>query len=201
MTFIVFPYLESWFTSLSLRDAAQNEAPEIQQNRKKGISCHNYSSPATFVWYRPPSLTAIWRSAQHWPSRWDPSLLPIWRYAKCKPPLPAVTAEFSLLDFIGPRSTLVFNLVRISHTFLLDDDGMEPPQWLMRTWYCSGYPCQWEDDGNCQELLLVIEKHRKMYELNREGLEEANVDPLHRFCSDFAERPDLKIHNILKYIM
>ena len=46
-----------------------------------------------------------------------------------KPKLPQMSGSSKLTDFIGPRSVLLFNLIGVSHKFLLEDDWTSHPDY------------------------------------------------------------------------
>ena len=46
-----------------------------------------------------------------------------------KPILPHMSGSSKLTDFIGPRSVLHFNLIGVSHKFLLKDDRTSHPDY------------------------------------------------------------------------
>ena len=101
----------------------------------------------------------------------------------CKPHLPQATVDSCLLDFVGPRSVLLFNLLWTSHTFLLEDDWMEQPDYFttavaLKNLSPLNESCEralalativngkmTRTESSFQELVLVVEKHRKMYKM------------------------------------
>ena len=99
----------------------------------------------------------------------------------CKPHLPQATVDSCLLDFVGPRSVLLSNLLGTSHTFLLEDDRMEQPDYFttavaLKNLSPLNESCEralativngkmTRTESSFQELVLVVEKHRKMYKM------------------------------------
>ena len=99
------------------------------------------------------------------------------------PKLPQMSGSSKLTDFIGPRPVLLFNLIGVSHKFLLEDDWTSHPDYdvteavlmnltplndscersLALATLVNGKMTRTE--SSYQELLLVVEKHRKMFTL------------------------------------
>ena len=100
-----------------------------------------------------------------------------------RPKLPQMSGRSKLTDFIGPRSVLLFNLIGVSHKFLLEDDWTSNPDYdvteaALRNLTPLNDSCEisvalatlfngkmTRTESSYQELLLVVEKHRKMFTL------------------------------------
>ena len=113
----------------------------------------------------------------------------------CKPHLPQAIVDSCLLNFVGPRLVLLFNLLGTSHTFLLEDDWMELPDYFTTAAALKNLSplkdsCECalalativngkmtRTESSFQERDLVVEKHRKMYRMKtNERHEEAVLD-------------------------
>ena len=100
-----------------------------------------------------------------------------------KPKLPAITATSEIQDFVGERSTLLFQLLKIPVEFLAEDDWFLLPEYVavknalknltpindsaeralaLATTYNTHIT---RDESSYQELLQVVEAHRKKYRL------------------------------------
>ena len=98
-----------------------------------------------------------------------------------KPTLPVITTRSKLTDFVGPRSILLFSLLGVDHTFLLQNHWSDTQEFLtckevveklrpingssertlsLATTFTGKIT---QDEESFQELALVVEKHRKMY--------------------------------------
>ena len=139
--FIIFPYLQSWFTSPSLLGAAQNDLDLFKRLQKFSKIDKKISSAASSVlsrhpWYLTEELIPVSLFNISLPVEERTLLakkigsLPPANLKVCKPHLPQATVDSCLLDFVGPRSVLLFNLLGTSHTFLLEDDWMEQPDYF-----------------------------------------------------------------------
>ena len=104
-----------------------------------------------------------------------------------KPSLPLISPNSSLPDFLGPRSTILFSLIDVPHTFLAD------PQWRQSTEFQQvkaalknlspvNDSCEralalattfnghiTKDEESYQELVLVVEAHRKKFKLEKKS--------------------------------
>ena len=100
-----------------------------------------------------------------------------------KPTLPALAKESSLIDFVGPRSTLLFSLLEVPHSFLDAED------WISTSSYSKARSLlqkltplndsseralalatrlnshMTRNEESFQELVQAVESHRKSYGL------------------------------------
>ena len=156
--FILFGYMESWFRSSSLFSAATNDL-NLYRRLLKFSKFHKKLSQVTQV-----TLTVLQ-----------------------KPSLPLISPNSSLPDFLGPRSTILFSLIDVPHTFLAD------PQWRQSTEFQQvkaalknlspvNDSCEralalattfngliTKDEESYQELVLVVEAHRKKFKLEKKS--------------------------------
>lgn len=100
-----------------------------------------------------------------------------------KPALPAIATTSAISDYIGPRSRLPFDLAGVSLDFLLADNWTETAEYAavkstlanlsplndsaeralhLATTYNTRFT---KDEAGYQELLQVVEQHRKDYSL------------------------------------
>ena len=190
--FIIFPYLQSWFTSPSLLGAAQNDLDLFKRLQKfskidKKISSATSSILSRHPWYLTEELISLFNISLPVEERTllakKIGSLPPANLKVCKPHLPQATVDSCLLDFVGPRSVLLFNLLGTSHTFLLEDDWMEQPDYFTTAAALENLSplndsCEralalaiivngkmTRTESSFQELVLVVEKHRKMYKI------------------------------------
>ena len=98
-----------------------------------------------------------------------------------KPTLPVITPSSTLPGFVGQRSTLLFSLLKIDHTFLQGEDWRETPENSMMRRAISGlHPVNdsseralamvtsfngkmTRDEESFQDMMLVIAAHRKKH--------------------------------------
>ena len=98
-----------------------------------------------------------------------------------KPTLPAITSSSSITDYIGERSRVLFNLLGVPRGFLAADNWTERPEYStvkasLRNLstlndsaeralsLASTYnTCITQDEPSYQELVQVVEAHRKQY--------------------------------------
>ena len=97
-----------------------------------------------------------------------------------KPTLPVITTRSKLTDFVEPRSILLFALLGVDHTFLLQNHWSDTQEFLTCKEVETLRPIndsseraltlattftgkRTQDGESFQELVLVVEKHRKLY--------------------------------------
>ena len=192
--FAVFVYLEAWFTSGSLFSAASNDLKlysRIQKFSKvnKKVSCSTAQVINRHTWYLTEDLVplAVFVESLSLETRNNiakkisqlPSVLP----DIGKPTLPALAKESSLIDFVGPRSTLLFSLLEVPHSFLDAED------WISTSSYSKARSLlqkltplndsseralalattlnsnMTRNEESFQELVQAVESHRKSYGL------------------------------------
>lgn len=193
--FVVFAYLRSWFQSPSLSGAANNDLllyKELQKFKK----IHPKTSAATskvirrHTWYLTEELIPLALFDISLPEETRAELarkigeltMPV-DFEIRKPSLPAITLSSTVCDFVGPRSTLMFDLLEVPHTFLLEPDWLQRPESaamqmslrhliplndsaeraLALATTINGNMTRTEE--TYQELVLVIAAHRKKYNL------------------------------------
>ena len=192
--FIVFPYLESWFCSPSLLGAAENDLKLFKRLQKfskinKKITSATSTVLCRHTWYLTEELIPFSLNEKNITLEERTTLarkigsLPPAEIQLCKPKLPPITDGSTLTDFPGPRSVLVFNLIGISHKFLINDNWINQPEYsitetALRNLSPLNDSCEralalatlvngkiTRTESSYQELLLVVEAHRKMYAL------------------------------------
>ena len=98
-----------------------------------------------------------------------------------KPTLPGITAISKIPRFVGPRSILLFSLLKVDHTFLRKDDWRHTPEYATITnAVVNLYPVNdsakralnmattyngkiTKDEDSFQKLVLVVEAHLKKH--------------------------------------
>ena len=139
--FILFNYLSYWFTSPSLTRAASNDLKIFQdlssfRRVNKAVSESCLLVLQRHIWYLAEDFVhvALFNKDLEDESgnllakqigRLPPSTVQI-----KKPDLPDITPEAKLPDFVGPRSILLFSLLKIDHTFLLAENWRDTPQYV-----------------------------------------------------------------------
>ena len=138
--FVVFPYLMSWFSSPSLVGAAENDLNLFRRLQKFSRISKKISSGASAVlqrhtWYLTEEMIPVSLFNKNIPIEERNSLaakvgsLQATDVPIGKPKLPQMSGCSKLTDFIGPRSVLLFNLIGVSHKFLLEDDWTSHPDY------------------------------------------------------------------------
>ena len=136
--FILFAYMESWFTSSFLFSAAQNDLLLHQRLIKfskfhKKLSQVSLSVLQRHTWYLTEELVPLSRVSNNISIEVQNSLaqkiytLPASDHYIQKPRLPVITAKSSLPDYVGSRSTVLFSILGISHSFLGEPDWRQNP--------------------------------------------------------------------------
>ena len=190
--FIIFPYLQYWFTTPSLTSAASNDLLLYKSLLKfskvdKAVSTAAADKLQRHTWYLTEENIPFALFDTSLPSSLRDdlaaaiSILPPGTIPPRKPTLPELTAESNLLDFVGPRSTLLFNLVDVPHTFLSSSSWKESPSYTkVQEALARLHPINDSseralglatsvnnkitfDDETYQNLILGIDQHRKLY--------------------------------------
>ena len=196
--FILFVYLESWFTSSFLFSAAHNDILLHQRLLKfnkyhRKLSRVGLTVLQRHTWYLTEELVPLALFSSNITDEVQNSLaqsistLPVTDLPIQKPELPVITAKSSLPDFVGERSTLLFSIIGINHTFLGDPEWRQRPEYkqvkaammnlspindsgeraLALATKFSGNITRNED--SFQELVLVVEAHCKKFKLQKKS--------------------------------
>ena len=114
-------------------------------------------------------------------------LLPSSEHPIQKHVLPSITAKSSLPDFVGPRSTVIFCLIDIPHSFLADPLWRQTPEYdaaksALSNLSAVNDSCEralalatkfngniTKDEDSFQELVLAVEAHRKTFNLQKKS--------------------------------
>ena len=135
-----FSYLESWFCSPSLLGAAENDLKLFKRLQRfskinKKISSATSTVLCRHTWYLTEELIPFSLFNKNITLEERTTLarkigsLPPAELQLCKPKLPPITDGSTLTDFPGPRSVLLFNLIGISHKFLINDNWINQPEY------------------------------------------------------------------------
>ena len=129
--FVVFVYLRPWFTASGLSSAAQNDllfCKSLAKYKKinTGVSSKTLAVLNRHTWYLTEDMISLSLFNEDL-SLENRTLLAAQIHHKSspahidirKPTLPAVTIKSELLDFVGPRSKLLFDLLEIPTDFLI----------------------------------------------------------------------------------
>ena len=131
--FILFAYMESWFASSFLFSAAQNDLL-LHQRLLKFSKFHNKLSQVGLLvlqchtWHLTEELVPLSFFSNNVSIEVQNilaqkiSTLPASDHSIQKPSLPVITAKSSLPDYIGPRSTVLFSILGISHSYPAEPD-------------------------------------------------------------------------------
>ena len=192
--FIVFVYLESWFRSASLFSAGTNDLKLYARLQKfskvhKKVSLVGTTVLQRHTWYLSEELVALSLFDESLPSDLRNSLakkissLPAADQPIQKPCRPVITPCSTLTEFVGPRTVVLFNILGIPHTFLADSEWHLLPQYEAAKAALKGLiplndSCEralalattlngtiTRDEASYQDLILVVEAHRKKYGL------------------------------------
>ena len=202
--FAVFVYLESWFTAGSIFSAASNDIKLYNRIQKFQVINKQVSVSSTAVinrhtWYLTEDLIPLALFDEDVPLETrntlakNISMLPSVEVENKKPVLPTLNKKSCLTDFVGTRSTLIFSLLEVPHSFLND------PEWTERQEYREARSSLQKltplndsseralalatrlnsnitrNEESYQELVHVVEEHRKKYGLKtKEDLRKFN---------------------------
>ena len=193
--FIVFVYLKSWFTAPLLYSAATADLELYQRMRKfrkvhKKIVEVGETVLQRHTWYLSEELLPLCLFSPGPPEILNKvaqkiSSLPDSDLPLKKPKLPNITPKSSLEDFVGPRSTLLFRILDVPHSFLSLPDWSTSPEFekiegALNNLTPLNDSCEralalattfngiiTEDETTFQELVLIVDSHRKKYKLQR----------------------------------
>ena len=192
--FVVFVYLKSWFNAPSLTSAAENDL-NLYKSLQKFKSVHKKVSSSTstvlnrHTWYLAEELIPLSLFDDNIPL--DKRTLLATKIGQltpggteiCKPTLPAISLKSELADFVGERSTTLFDLLNTPVDFLLKPDWQLQPEYhSVKTSLKNLSPlndaCEralglvtrfnthiTRNEESFQELIQVVEEHRKRYSL------------------------------------
>ena len=190
--FVVFVYLKAWYTAPSLTSAATNDI-NLFKSLQKFKTVHKKVSTATstvlkrHTWYLTEELIPLSLFDEHLPLATRNLLatkigqLTSGEKEICKPTLPALTPKSELADFIGERSTVLFDLLEIPVDFLQHEDWhLQPEYTAVKSSLGNLSPlndsCEralglatrlnthiTRDEESFQELIQVVEAHQKKY--------------------------------------
>ena len=190
--FVVFVYLKAWFTAPFLESAASNDIRLFQSLQKYKSVDRKVSAITTTVlnrhtWYLTEELIPLSLFDEELPLQQRTLLAArisqqIPRAVEIrKPTLPVITKETELPDFVGERSTVLFDLLKTPLTFLQDPDWHLRPEYLsvkksimnlsplndsceralgMATRFNSKIT---RTEKGFEELMQVVEAHRKQF--------------------------------------
>ena len=196
--FILFAYMESWFTSSILFSAAQNNLLLHQRllkfsNFHKKLSHVSLSVLQRHTWYLTEELVPLSLVSNNISIEVQNSLaqkistLPAADHSIQKPSLPVITAKSSLPNYVGPCSTVLFSILGISHSFLAEPDWRQNPAYeQVKTAVTNLTPvsdyCKrvlalatkfngsiTKDEESYQELVLVVEYHCRKFKLEKKS--------------------------------
>ena len=189
-SFILFTYLSYWFTSPSLtRAASKSSLQDLSSFRRvnKAVSESCILVLQRHTWYLTEDLVPVALFNEDLEDESGNLLakqiggLPPSTLQIKKPDLPDITPEARLPDFVGPRSILLFSLLKIDHTFLLAENWRDTPQYvsmekvmtsltpindsseraLALATSFNGKITRYEE--SFQNMMLVVAAHRKKY--------------------------------------
>ena len=192
--FVVFVYLKSWFNAPSLTSAAENDL-NLYKSLQKFKNVHKKVSSTTstvlnrHTWYLTEELIPLSLFDDKIPL--DKRTLLATKIGQltpggteiCKPTLPTISLKSELADFVGERSTTLFDLLNTPVDFLLKPDWQLQPEYnSVKTSLKNLSPlndaCEralglvtrfnthiTRNEESFQELIQVVEAHRKRYSL------------------------------------
>ena len=191
-SFIIFTYIRYWFLTPSLCGAAQNDINLFKSIKKfakvdKKVSTTTAAVLLRHTWYLTEECIPFAIFNETLPEADRDALatalgaLPSTTIEIRKPTLPHLTTDSKLLDFVGPRSTLLFDLLNIPHTFLANDNWKDLPEYKtvkdalkkLRPINDSAERAlnlatqlnnkMTQDEKFYQDLILAVDKHRKLF--------------------------------------
>ena len=190
--FVVFVYLKAWFSAPSLMSAATNDI-DLFTSLQKFKTVHKKVSTATstvlnrHTWYLTEELIPLSLFDEHLPIETRSLLatkigqLTSGEMEICKPTLPTLRPNSELADFIGERSTVLFDLLEIPVDFLQHTDWHLQPEYVaaknsLRNLSPLNDSCEralglvtrlnthiTRNEESFQELIQVVEAHQKKY--------------------------------------
>ena len=192
--FVVFVYLETWFSATVLVSAASNDLALYKRAVSfKAVDKKVSNSTTTVInrhtWYLAEDLIAFAIFDDNLPRDTRDILasrignLPVEDLEIRKPTLPPITTASQLSDFVGPRSRLMFDLIEVPTDFLREEDYESVPEYTRSKRILESFsPINdsteralalatsfntkiTRNEESYQELLLVVEEHRKKFSL------------------------------------
>ena len=138
--FVVFVYLEAWFSATVLVSAASNDLAFHKRADSFKAVDKKVSRSATKVlnrhtWYLKEELIALTIFDEGLPKETRDLIaakivnLDVEEFEIKKPSLPTITAATAVSDFVGPRSRLVFDLLEVPTNFLREEDWQLQPEY------------------------------------------------------------------------
>ena len=138
--FVVFVYLEAWFSATVLVSAASNDLAFHKRADSFKAVDKKVSRSATKVlnrhtWYLTEELIALTIFDEGLPKETRDLIaakignLDVEEFEVKKPSLPTITAATAVSDFVGPRSRLVFDLLEVPTNFLREEDWQLQPEY------------------------------------------------------------------------
>ena len=194
--FIIFVYLRSWFTAPLLYSAGASDLDLFNRIRKFSKIHKKMAGVAEGVlqrhtWYLTEELIPLCLFNSNLPEETLNNLaqriseLPEEQPAIQKPILPDLTPSSTITDFVGPRSTVFFNILGVPHSFLKNSDWRTSSDFqqirrALKNLTPLNDSCEralalattfngkiTKDEASFQDLLLVVEAHRKKFNLQK----------------------------------
>ena len=192
--FVVFAYLPAWFSAGSLTSAATNDLKLFKRLQKfravhKKVSSSTSTVLNRHTWYLSEELVPLSLFDESLPLEIRTSLakqigeLTQGAVEICKPTLPTISQKSELADFIGDRSTTLFDLLKIPVSFLLKTDWHLQPEYNSVKSYLKNLSplndaCEralglvtrfnthiTRDEESFQELIQIFEAHQKKHSM------------------------------------
>ena len=199
--FVVFVYLRAWFSAPVLEAAATNDIRLFQSLQKyksvdKKVSTITTTILNRHTWYLTEELVPL--------SLFDEVLTLDQRALLAasigqqtpgvieirKPNLPVITKESELPDFVGERSTVLFNLLNIPVTFLQDSDWDLRPEYSAIKNSIKNFPPLTD---SCERALGMVTRFSSKINSTEEGFEELmQVAEAHRRKFSIKTKSDLQ---------
>ena len=200
--FVVFVYLRSWFTAGSLPSAAANDLALFNRLQKFSSVHKKISSSASTVlqrhtWYLTEELVPFSIFNEDIPLQTRTNLalkisqLSSGQIEIRKPTLPTINKKSELVDFVGERSTLLFDLLKIPLDFLSKPDwNLQPEFSTMKTSLKNFSPL----NDSCERALGLVTRLNTKITRNEESFQELiQVVELHQKKFGNKSKKDLKM--------
>ena len=189
---IPYVYIKYWFQSLSLSTAASNDLQMFNdlstfKRVEKTVSMAALTTLLRHTWYLTEDCIslALFNADLNDDDKNQLAKnigeLPSIQLEIRKPTLSGITAISKIPGFVGPRSILLFSLLKVDHKFLLKDDWRHTPEYAtMKNAVANLHPVNdsaeralnmattyngkiTKDEVSFQQLMLVVEAHRKKH--------------------------------------
>ena len=207
--FVVFVYLRPWFTASGLSSAAQNDllfCKSLAKYKKinNGVSSKTLAVLNRHTWYLTEYLISL-SLFNEYLSLETRTLLAAQIHQESspadidirKPTLPAVTINSELLDFFGPRSKLLFDLLEIPTDFLIT------AEWTQSTEYETAKQAlkslSTTNDSAERAIALAFNYNTKITRDEESYQELLQVVGYHRNTFGYRTKKDLKTFYWLCY--